>query len=214
MGMPSNLVGKRFGLLTVLELSEPLRGLRSWRCRCKCGKHSVVPTGALNSGNTKSCGCLQRSVLGNSVRTHGMSNSRITGYVNRTYGIWQAMRDRCSNPNRKDYHRYGGRGITVCKRWAKFENFLSDMGECPLGLTLDRKDNNKGYSPNNCQWATRREQGRNTIRNKLININGATQCLLEWLVEYQVPKNRYYARLRYGWSVVDAITKPLYTRQK
>ena len=120
-----------------------------------------MPTSRLNNGNTKSCGCLKKSILGNSTRTHGLSNSRLTGYANRTYGIWQAMRGRCMNPNNSRWESYGGRGIMVCRRWDKFENFLFDMGEALKGLTLERIDVDGNYTPNNCKWATWEEQAKN-----------------------------------------------------
>jgi hypothetical protein len=153
-----NLVGKVFGRLTVLSLIEKPR---RWVCICACGNATEVITSRLNNGNTKSCGCLKRNVLGDATRKHGLANSRITGYANRTYGIWQAMRGRCMNPNNSRWSSYGGRGITICKRWDKFENFLEDMGEVPEGLTLERKNVDGNYTPRNCKWATWEEQAKN-----------------------------------------------------
>lgn len=153
-----SLIGKNFGRLTVVALEEKPR---IWICICACGKYTKVDTRRLNSGNTKSCGCLKRNVLGDATRTHGMANSKLTGYANRTYGIWQAMRGRCLNPNNSRWEAYGGRGISICKRWGRFENFLADMGEVPEGLTLERINVNGDYKPSNCKWATWQEQAKN-----------------------------------------------------
>ena len=153
-----DLTGRKFTRLYVVGLHN---GTRKWNCRCECGTTTILPANRLLSGNTKSCGCLKRNVLGDATRTHGMANSRITGYANRTYGIWQAMRSRCLNPNNSRWEHYGGRGIKICKRWSKYENFLADMGEAPKGLTLERINVNKNYTPSNCKWATWLEQARN-----------------------------------------------------
>lgn len=151
--------GTEFGRLTVLEKAAV--GVNRWVCRCSCGNEVTLCANKLLSGNNKSCGCLKRSVLGDASRLHGKANSRITGYASRTYGIWQAMRGRCLNPNNVRWAAYGGRGIKICKRWNKFENFLADMGEAPLGLTLDRINVDGDYKPSNCRWATWLEQARN-----------------------------------------------------
>lgn len=158
-----DLTGRQFGRLTAV--ARVSKGSR-WLCTCNCGGTNIVKASLLLSGNTKSCGCLKRSVLGDASRTHGMANSRRTGYANRTYGIWQAMRARCNNPNNPRWSSYGGRGIKVCARWEDFQNFLSDMGEAPEGLTLERIDVNGNYEPSNCKWATWLEQARNTRKTK------------------------------------------------
>jgi hypothetical protein len=157
------LTGQKFGRLTALQRVS--KGSK-WLCSCECGGANTVKASLLLSGNTKSCGCLKRSILGDTSRTHGMANSRTTGYVNRTYGIWQAMRARCNNPKNSRWNSYGGRGIKVCPRWDSFENFLADMGETPEGLTLERIDVNGNYEPTNCKWATWIEQAQNTRKNK------------------------------------------------
>lgn len=193
-----------FGWLTVLRNVQR----NDWLCRCECGVEVVVKGFKLLSGNNKSCGCLKRSVLGDATRTHGMANSRVKGYSSRAYGVWQAMRDRCSNPNRKDYYRYGGRGISVCERWARsFEAFLEDMGEPPAGLTLDRIDNDAGYFKENCKWATRKEQVLNSTQVKHIVLDGTTRPLSEWLQQHGLSKYTYYRRKRAGLTDEEALKK-------
>lgn len=203
--MQSKFAGKRFGFLLVQQaVKTKVRAVRL-QCLCDCGESVLAQAHTLVSGERVSCGCWKKQVLGASTRTHGQANSRITGYKNRTYGIWQAMRDRCSNPRRKDYYRYGGRGISVCKRWEKFENFLADMGEAPPSLTLERKNGDKDYTPHNCQWATRKQQSRNTARNVWYTHKGKTLFLKQWLQETGVTRDTYYKRKKRGMSVGQAL---------
>lgn len=143
--------------------------------------------------------------IGERTRTHGMSNGRVSGYKSRAYGIWQAMKDRCANPNRADYHCYGGKGIEVCERWLKFTNFYEDMGEPPLTFTLERLDKDAGYSSENCIWADRKTQAANTSRNRTVVFNGARMLAKDVAVLNNINPYTYKMRLyKYGWSLEQA----------
>lgn len=154
-----DLTGQRFTrLIVVRRVGSDRSGQAKWECRCDCGGKTITLGGNLRKGNTHSCGCyhVDRTV---EVKTrHGHARK---GSVSSTHRIWWAMLERCENPKDTRYVDYGGRGITVCERWHIFENFFADMGERPSGRTLDRRDNDLGYSPENCRWATSAEQRKN-----------------------------------------------------
>jgi hypothetical protein len=125
------------------------------------------------------------------------------------------MITRCINPNNERYKDYGGRGITVCDRWLKFENFLEDMGECPPGLTLDRIKNNLGYYHGNCHWTTPKQNNRNKRNNHLITFNGKTQCLSAWAEQLNISRTTLWCRInRYNWSIEKALTIPTRLKRK
>lgn len=150
-----DLTEQRYGRLVVLARAANRRSVAHWLCQCDCGTVKVVRSNALRSGNTKSCGCLDREKSAARWRTHGKRSSP-------AYSVWAGMFQRCYNQNRRSFKHYGGRGITVCRRWFDFENFLADMGEKPKGLTLDRYPDNDGpYAPENCRWATYKQQAQN-----------------------------------------------------
>lgn len=199
--MQNEFVGKSFHRLRVRAV-RPF-GLKALRleCQCVCGAVVLAKPYELRHREKTSCGCWKKEVLGNATRKHGRANSSVTGYANRTYGIWQAMRDRCTNPNRSDFYRYGGRGIEVCARWSDFALFLADMGEAPKGLTLDRIDNDKGYYLENCRWATRSQQSYNSTTIVWVTHKGQRRSLSDWCRINGLSKGTYYSRRKRGWSV-------------
>lgn len=150
-----DLTGQRFGRLTVFKFYEINNDrCATWECSCDCGAKVIVNGTHLRNGNTRSCGCLQSDISASRLLVHGMKGTR-------EYNSWRSMMKRCNNPNDKAYNHYGGRGISVCERWRKFENFYADMGGRPDGYSLDRINNNGNYEPSNCQWSTQKEQANN-----------------------------------------------------
>jgi hypothetical protein len=196
-----DLTGQRFGLLTATERASSVNGEAAWRCSCDCGQETVVRGHQLRAGRTRSCGCLRGRDHG--PITHGYARH---GARNRAYRTWVQMRSRCSSPTHHNYPRYGGRGIAVCARWLSFESFLADMGERPPGTTIDRIDNDRGYEPGNCRWATVAEQNRNRSDTRRIEIDGASRSAAEWARANGISPRTAYARLRAGWNDVDAVT--------
>lgn len=150
--MKIDLMGQSFNYLTVVGYVGSNKTGSRWRCVCSCGKEAIVNSYKLRTGTTKSCGCYSKSLIGSKNKTHGMSNKT------RTYRTWKEMRQRCNNPNATQYKWYGGKGISICSEWNDYTRFLSDMGERPEGHTLDRIDPDKGYSKENCRWATPKQQ--------------------------------------------------------
>ena len=122
-----------------------------------------------------------------------------------TYFVWVGLRRRCFNPNHRDYAAYGGRGITVCRRWADYDAFLEDMGERPVGTSIDRIDNDGNYEPSNCKWATKVEQCRNMRRSRIFPHNGESKTLTEWSKVLGINYDRLRGRLRLGWTFERAI---------
>lgn len=191
-----DLTGKRFGRLTALRRLDR-RGIEwYWLCACECGNQSEVAGVSLREGTTKSCGCLARDNLRTLATTHGFTGTRI-------HRIWKNMIQRCSNPKSRGYKDYGGRGIRVCKRWRKFENFLADMGEPPSPEhSIDRyPDNDGNYEPGNVRWATNVEQANNSRHNVWLEFNGERRTVRGWAKHLGVKEQKLHNRIRKGWPI-------------
>lgn len=201
-----DLTGQTFSRLIVIKRVENDKyGHTRWLCQCKCGKRQKAQGGHLRAGCVQSCGCLQKEIsiqVGKQKIKHGHNcrNKR-----SKTYVTWVNMIYRCTNPNVKNYKDYGGRGIKVCKRWLRFENFLEDMRERPKGFTLDRVNSDGDYCKGNCKWSTPKEQARNTRKNKLITINGIMKCLAEHCEDRELNYHTVYYRLQHKWTPEEAL---------
>lgn len=199
-----SLVGQRFGKVVVTKyLGSDSHRNGVYRCVCDCGKETDVYTNSLKRGHTKSCGCSRHETL----TTHGMSeNMTASSEEMSTYKSWKAMLARCYNTNDGNYHRYGGRGITVCDKWRKFEGFLEDMGVKPRGLTIERLDVDKGYYKENCEWATYLTQNRNKTNTVWVMYKGRRLSLAEACELTGVKLGTAHQRIRRGWSPEEAIS--------
>lgn len=192
------LAGQRFGKLTAIRRDD-----NGWICVCDCGGTKTVEAYNLVQGMVQSCGCL--------ATTHGASRR---GARSPLYASWSVMRQRCENPRASDFARYGGRGITVCERWRDFAAFRDDMGERPAGATLERIDNDGPYSPENCRWATRKEQAQNTSRSLRLTVGDVTRTAAEWGDLSDDPRltgQRIAVRIGKGWTAERAVTEPVRT---
>lgn len=193
-----DLIGKIFNRLQVIESAGSNELGRSlWKCQCDCGKISIVLGYSLIRGNTQSCGCLHID----NVTKHHESQMRL-------YGIWQQLRARCSNPKHASYHSYGGRGISVCEEWNhSYENFRdwAMLNGYEKDLSIDRIDNDKGYSPDNCRWANRITQQNNMSNNHMVIYNGAMQTLAQLCRKHNKNYALVQSRLRRGWSIEDSL---------
>lgn len=198
-----DLTGKKFGMLTAIKRVEDKiyssgRHSVMWLCKCECGNEKIIARGALVKGETKSCGCLKGE-------NHKMSNTRI-------YEIWQGMIRRCNNPQRNEYKNYGGRGIKVCDEWEKsfiaFRDWALTNGYSDT-LTIERKDVNGNYEPENCIWATKKEQANNRRDNKFLTYNGKTQTISQWAKELNIHENTLRDRIQKGWSEKEIFSKPV-----
>jgi hypothetical protein len=202
------MIGKRFGRLIVLARAENKGRRTAYRCKCDCGQEKIVTSENLVAGHTKSCGCINRERLSARSKeqntTHGMSHTRI-------YRIWTHMRSRCNLERHERYHEYGGKGIKVCPEWDDFKAFYAWAMENGYDdtKTIDRIDNNKGYSPSNCRWTDYQTQNNNRDYNVMLTFNGKTMTVAEWARETGINDGTLRARLFHmGWSIEKALTTP------
>lgn len=214
-GKPVDLTGQRFGMLTVLGVSEdvyidPKRGYKykKWDCQCDCGNIISVRTSALtckSKGSIRSCGCVRMQHMLETRITHGESHTRL-------YKIWLGMKKRCYNENCKSYKNYGGRGIRVCDEWLNdFEAFKSWAinNGYKTELSIDRIDVNGDYSPDNCRWSDDFIQANNRRSNHLLEFNGEIKTIAAWAEEYGLNYHTLFARLDRGWDVEESLTIPM-----
>lgn len=205
-----DLTGQKFGRLTVLRRVQDHyypsgRHDVCYECECDCGNTVNVLSIHLRSGHTVSCGCYRVETSRDTFTTHGMTNTRL-------YSIWKNMRERCFNPNHKNFEIYGGRGITMCHEWVEdFANFAewSVNNGYTEELTLDRIDVNRNYEPSNCRWVTQKDQCNNTRRNIVVEIDGETKTLKQWCEFYGLKYGTVSSRVKRGWSPKDAVLTPV-----
>lgn len=199
-----DLTGTLFTRLKVISFHAVIKGHAFWNCQCECGTEKIIAGKHLKAkkGNTRSCGCLASESAGKRwegrFKTHGYARTS-------TYHIWTGIRQRCYNEKNPAYEYYGARGIRVCDRWNRFENFLEDMGERPEGKSLDRIDNDGPYSEENCRWASHQEQMNNTGKNIRIEFNGLSLTVSQWARRLNIPQYLLAERLRNGKPFHEAI---------
>lgn len=210
-----DLTGKEFGWLTVVGLDHMKRidghNRPFWKCLCKCGQYTVVTSNSLKNGSTRSCGCYRKKANHQRLYLGGEDRGRLRS-------VLRMAKLRCEDSSNEFYHNYGARGISVCDEWSgkdgisNFVEWAMQSGYSP-GLTIDRIDNDKGYSPNNCRWATMKEQSNNKGNNIRITIKGETKTLTQWCEHYNAPynnvRNRYVAL---GWDIEDALFTPKFQK--
>lgn len=196
-----DITGQRFGKLTVSHRADNrYSGQAFWACICDCGAATETNTARLISGRTKSCGCIGR----NAAYRHGMHNTT-------EYRIWQQAKERCHNPRKASFQRYGARGVFMIDRWRNdFVEFYTDMGRRPsLNHSLDRIDNEGPYSPENCRWATNEVQYRNRRQTVWIEFQGETLCAKDWCRRYGLDEATFAARLKRKWPLEKALLTPV-----
>ncbi len=202
-----DLTGQKFGRLTVIKFSRINSPSTLWLCRCKCGKKKDVSRGNLMQG-TVSCGCWRRERIRRANYFHGQS---VRGNVSPEYRCWRGMIQRCFNKNSTGFANWGGRGITVCKKWRdSFSAFYADVGPRPgPGYSIDRIDNGKSYTKSNTRWATKKQQARNTKTNRVIKFQGEKLCITAWAEKYNIRADTLFHRLNQGWPVKRALQAPV-----
>ena len=208
MSRKLDITNKKFGRLKAISVNRT-NGKSHWLCKCDCGKNVIIGVSQLTTGQTKSCGCLQREILGNIRRTHGFSG-------NRFYSIYKGIGKRCNNPKEPNYKNYGGRGIK--RLWKSFEEFKDDMYKSYLNhvkkfgakdTMIERKDNNGDYCEENCIWATKKIQNNNRRNNHFLTYKGKEMTIAEWSEYLGITQSVLYRRSGLGWSINRMFNQPV-----
>lgn len=208
MRSKTDIKGERFGRLVVVKYVGKVENRLSWECLCDCGNTKTVFANNLRVGHTTSCGCRQRELASKRQTTHGATGTP-------EFEAWCSIHKRCNNPSNRAFASYGGRGISVCSRWSSFDNFLFDMGNKPTSLhSIDRINNDLGYAPDNCRWATYTTQNRNKRSNRILIIHGISKCVSDWAELSPVNAIAIFARLYDRWPDELAVFAPKYYRPK
>jgi hypothetical protein len=210
MGRTPDLSDQEFGRLRVLSFAGRDRAGRArWLCQCECAKEVEINAYRLQTGHTRSCGCLR--IEASVEKLHGVHTRQTAHGLSKTkeYKSWSSMMHRCSNALAHNYSNYGGRGIVVCERWFQFENFLADMGERPIRTSLDRIDNDGAYEPGNCQWSTPVTQSGNRRNSRYIIVEDKRMTVAEAARQYGIDRGVVRVRLGMGWSVKKALSTPV-----
>lgn len=203
--------GDRYGRLIVVRKEQSGKNwLARWLCLCDCGREKIIFQASLRSGQTQSCGCLQKERASAAAWKHTKHGESDGINVTSEYHAWTSMIQRCHNPSHKSYDNYGGRGIKVCRAWLNsYETFLKDVGRKPSKQhSLNRINNDKGYSPVNVRWDDWKTQNRNTRKTTKLSVNGVTKTVLEWAELLKVPYSRLQSRIRLGWPSDKIVSLP------
>lgn len=201
-----DLTKQKFNMLTVIEQAEGKSSQQlAWLCDCDCGNKKVVLGCHLKSGKTMSCGCHRKKINSEIHTKHGCNR---IGKRTTEYTIWADMIRRCSNSSDEFYMNYGGRGISVCERWKEFVNFLADMGEKPNGYSIERKDRDGNYCPENCIWADAITQANNRSNNVVLEYDGRKQTAKQWSRELNIQYETLRKRIKNRWSAEKSLTTP------
>jgi len=184
------LIGQRFGKLVVIEESEKRNGNVAWKCLCDCGKETTSLSYNLTSGKSKSCGCVRGEKVGELMRTHGQSKTRL-------YGIYKGMKQRCNNKNTPAYKYYGGKGVSICPDWLndflKFKEWSINNGYLAK-KSIDRRNPNGNYCPENCRWVDLEKQQNNKLNSFFLSIDGDKRTIAEWAKYNKINKQTLYSK--------------------
>ncbi len=195
-GLVARLDGQRFGLLTVVSRAHNAGGYAMWNCRCDCGAEIIAGGNRLRQGRKNRCAS----------KVHRIRPPSLTAEYKSEYQSWLSMRARCLDSKNKKYPIYGGRGITICERWAEFKNFMFDMGrKTDTKFTIEREDVNGNYEPKNCRWISRKDQGRNKRNSVFVTYQGRKLLLIDLVEELGLVRSVVYGRLKGGWTLAQAI---------